>query len=190
MLPAIEGYCRYLLVDASLLPGSGGHRRRIASLKGTMCAPGCDPSALRGLAARDSNPLPSSSPYAAVNAAFNAFLEGRADDCAAAVAAELELIKATRAENAGGLPSEVFSKMNSACRVNREAPMGDCPSFPDASSTPYASEEELVDISVVCDLLRTLRAAKVDGRAYRALAGNVFAPVEVRVLYADGRQVR
>ena len=98
MLPAIEGYCRYLLVDASLLPGSGGNRRRVASLKGTMCAPGCDPSALRGLAARDGSPPPLNSPYAAVNAAFNAFLEGRAEDCAAAVAAEVEAIKAKRAE--------------------------------------------------------------------------------------------
>ena len=34
MISAIEGYCQYQVVDAMLLPGSGGKRVRIACLKG------------------------------------------------------------------------------------------------------------------------------------------------------------
>lgn len=47
MIPAIEGYCQYLLVDATLLPGSQGKRRRVACLKGPMLAPSADPNVVR-----------------------------------------------------------------------------------------------------------------------------------------------
>ena len=137
-------------------------------------------------------PLPLNSPYAAVNAAFNAFLEGRADDCAAAVVAEVEAITAQRAANAarrqmgepstGGRPSE--GPLEGATMQN--------PTELDVSGRgALPSEEELVDIFVVCDLLKTLRAAKIDGRVYSSISGNTFAPVEHRVLYAKdmNRQV-
>ena len=51
MIPAIEGFCQYLVIDACALPGSGGKRRRIATVKGLMCAEGCDVRLLRGAAA-------------------------------------------------------------------------------------------------------------------------------------------
>lgn len=48
MIPPIEGYFQYLLLDASLLPGSFGKRRRIACLKGPMLGEGADPAVLSG----------------------------------------------------------------------------------------------------------------------------------------------
>ena len=39
MIPAIEGYFQYLLVDAIALPGSNGKRRRIATVKGPIHCP-------------------------------------------------------------------------------------------------------------------------------------------------------
>lgn len=39
MLPHIEGYCQYMLLDATLLPGSQGKRRLIACIMGPMLGP-------------------------------------------------------------------------------------------------------------------------------------------------------
>ena len=47
MIPAIEGYCQYILIDAVLLPGSNGKRRRVACLKGPMVAAGKDATVVR-----------------------------------------------------------------------------------------------------------------------------------------------
>lgn len=79
MIPAAEGYFQYMLLDASALPGSGGMRRRVASVKGPMCAPGCNPDFLRRVP-RTGLSLPKKNPYAGINSCFNAFLEGRMDD--------------------------------------------------------------------------------------------------------------
>lgn len=49
IIPLIEGYFKYLIIDACALPGSGGKRRRIASVKGLMCAEGCNPLLFRGI---------------------------------------------------------------------------------------------------------------------------------------------
>eukprot|EP00744_Colponema_vietnamica_P005029 GILI01007416.1.p1 GENE.GILI01007416.1~~GILI01007416.1.p1 ORF type:complete len:818 (+),score=128.77 GILI01007416.1:206-2455(+) len=43
MFPYIEGYCQYLLLDTTLLPGSLGKRRRIACLAGPMLLPSANP---------------------------------------------------------------------------------------------------------------------------------------------------
>eukprot|EP00744_Colponema_vietnamica_P011125 GILI01015653.1.p1 GENE.GILI01015653.1~~GILI01015653.1.p1 ORF type:complete len:283 (-),score=46.78 GILI01015653.1:178-903(-) len=80
-IPAIEGYFQYLLVDATLLPGSGGKRRRIATVKGAMCAEGCNPDALRGITNLEAARSRRQNPYALVNASFEAFLEGRTAEC-------------------------------------------------------------------------------------------------------------
>lgn len=50
MIPAVEGYCQYLVIDVCALPGSNGKRRRIASVKGLMCARDRDIRILRGSA--------------------------------------------------------------------------------------------------------------------------------------------
>eukprot|EP00388_Colpodella_angusta_P046898 GDKK01071013.1.p1 GENE.GDKK01071013.1~~GDKK01071013.1.p1 ORF type:complete len:518 (-),score=27.92 GDKK01071013.1:235-1674(-) len=89
MIPAIEGYFQYLLLDATALPGSGGLRRRIASVKGNMLAPHRHHIPfLLGTALKLANPLPSANPFDAINDCFNAFLEGRTQ----AVAQKLSLI--------------------------------------------------------------------------------------------------
>eukprot|EP00388_Colpodella_angusta_P029972 GDKK01018198.1.p1 GENE.GDKK01018198.1~~GDKK01018198.1.p1 ORF type:complete len:372 (-),score=18.35 GDKK01018198.1:337-1452(-) len=47
MLPHIEGYCQYMLLDASLLPGSLGKRRLIACIMGPMLGATVDGSFVR-----------------------------------------------------------------------------------------------------------------------------------------------
>eukprot|EP00388_Colpodella_angusta_P046605 GDKK01069933.1.p1 GENE.GDKK01069933.1~~GDKK01069933.1.p1 ORF type:complete len:189 (-),score=0.86 GDKK01069933.1:144-674(-) len=87
MIPAIEGYMQYMLIDACCLPGSNGLRRRIASVRAPMCAPGSNQAHLRGL----SEPLmvealsSTVNPYASANQFFNAFLEGRKEECVAMI---------------------------------------------------------------------------------------------------------
>ena len=115
MIPAIEGYFQYLLVDAIALPGSNGKRRRIASVKGPMCGvrpggpqtrgrqtlyaltpntaskpvPAEFPPSLLSVALAISNPLPAYCPYAEANAVMDGALRAfkRIDDDEAPAAA-------------------------------------------------------------------------------------------------------
>eukprot|EP00744_Colponema_vietnamica_P003075 GILI01004757.1.p1 GENE.GILI01004757.1~~GILI01004757.1.p1 ORF type:complete len:1051 (+),score=208.51 GILI01004757.1:100-3252(+) len=78
MIPAIEGYCQYLLMDTTLLPGSEGKRRRIACLKGPMIDPKCDIEVVKRWLPLDASPV---NQYKTINEAMNAFLEGQYEVC-------------------------------------------------------------------------------------------------------------
>eukprot|EP00742_Colponemidia_sp_Colp-10_P017086 GILJ01019627.1.p1 GENE.GILJ01019627.1~~GILJ01019627.1.p1 ORF type:complete len:680 (-),score=53.07 GILJ01019627.1:420-2459(-) len=147
-IPAVEGYCQYLLLDATLLPASGGMRRRIASVKSAMCAEGRSPDALCGLSDLAEARLRRHSPYETINRAFNAFLEGRAADSAEAVRRAMQLIR-----------GEVHSQ-----------------------DAPIVSREQGADINMMCELLSSFMASRLDGRVYRATVGDQYGPIDERIL--------
>ena len=99
MIPAIEGYFQYLVVDAVALPGSNGKRRRIASVRAPMRGvrphgpvsvrhpppaqapntvsrpvPVGFPPALLATALAIADPLPAYCPYAEANAVMDGAL--------------------------------------------------------------------------------------------------------------------
>eukprot|EP00742_Colponemidia_sp_Colp-10_P014717 GILJ01016751.1.p1 GENE.GILJ01016751.1~~GILJ01016751.1.p1 ORF type:complete len:644 (-),score=87.50 GILJ01016751.1:568-2457(-) len=248
MIPIIEGYFKYLLIDACALPGSCGKRRRIASVKGIMCANGCNASLLRGVNLanytinpnrnnnnnnknaifsapstidsisvslssnstqsslitdkRPSHNLPTINPYKSTNDFFNAFLEGRLDDCvglmreldAAAGASQTywsmvkkkeEESEQKRRERLKMRPSLHCDNSNSqmfpsSCSIT--APMVDNLPFEEETSiivppTSLFQPQECENIAIMLQFVWSLLAQQppVDGRKYQSPFGASYA---------------
>ena len=203
MIPAIEGYFQYLIMDASLLPGSGGKRRRIASLKGPMLSPGRNPQLHKGGIRREM-PFRPDNPYKGINDCFNAFLEGRMDDCArtlrevdiqtaettrdmASIIAEREKERRSRVAHHGTSESKmrIRARERDASSHESDRERDDTHSsaghshFNTVSLVSLDVEEQCAEISLMSRLLWSILAAPtpVDGRLYRSPFGEMYMPV-------------
>ena len=191
MIPAIEGYCQYLLLDATLLPGSGGKRRRIASVKAGMCREGCAPEALRGLGDLAAARARRVTPYSIINASFNAFLEGRAEDCRSALATTSQMI----ADKRGGVTTNPVvdptaappKQQQSEQQAGQHSPNPNPIAPTNPSHVIHFTEEQCIDISMMCELIASFvdsppGGAPSDGRTYRSHMGDLYAPTNERIL--------
>jgi len=172
-IPLIEGYFQYILMDATLMPGSGGKRRRIATVKAAMCAEGCNPDALRGISHLEQARNTRFNPYVHINASFNAFLEGRTLECNAALRLAEEQVR------------------QSACAASRTGALNGPPASnlsPEERGMlgPTVTEEARIDISMMGELILGMVTSNppTDGRTYRSPMGDMYQPVHDRVLYA------
>eukprot|EP00742_Colponemidia_sp_Colp-10_P018194 GILJ01021000.1.p1 GENE.GILJ01021000.1~~GILJ01021000.1.p1 ORF type:complete len:816 (+),score=102.33 GILJ01021000.1:57-2450(+) len=187
MIPAIEGYMQYFILDACVLPGSGGLRRRLASLKGAMCAPGCNPSCLRGLSDLATAIKVTQNPYLTTNNFFNSFLEGRNEECVALMQ-ELDTsirlskgmppqegcVAAAVEANRGPIPQAVADAMLLRLQL---APQHAPPSVP---LTPKECENVAIMLRFVWSLM--FANPPIDGRRYKSPLGQMNAPTGVAVL--------
>eukprot|EP00744_Colponema_vietnamica_P014455 GILI01020237.1.p1 GENE.GILI01020237.1~~GILI01020237.1.p1 ORF type:complete len:946 (+),score=123.23 GILI01020237.1:110-2947(+) len=165
MVPAIEGYCQYLLLDASLLPGSHGKRRRIACLKGPMIGRGYDPAVVKRWLVRkesivaDNYPLltpyvylenmvshavPNLCKYQLLNGSFNALLEGQGQVANA-------LLRSAR-RSVGEGPDTTISE----------------------TFEEYTERKAVVDF--MYQLISSFLRNSIDGRTYRSSLGEAHQP--------------
>lgn len=110
MIPAVEGYMQYLLIDACCLPGSNGLRRRIACVKAPMCEVGHNKTYLRGLSENlmEEAMKVQINPYSNANMFFNAFLEGRKKECVTMIQRVDDEISESIAYDEGGPQSITY----------------------------------------------------------------------------------
>ena len=199
MIPAIEGYFQYLLLDATALPGSGGLRRRIACVKAPMCAPGREASLVRPVAGRLGIPLPRHSPYAPMNSCFNAFLEGRTAECSQLLEA-IDRVVAHDLLTAAGMDPITKRPVAEVAAERRRAGGEALQLTPEERAeaaqlskdrevlglTAPLAKLEAVDTSVMLQFVWSLAHSgeeggvgpAVDGRLYRCKLGDVHLPAE------------
>eukprot|EP00742_Colponemidia_sp_Colp-10_P021754 GILJ01025566.1.p1 GENE.GILJ01025566.1~~GILJ01025566.1.p1 ORF type:complete len:478 (+),score=54.20 GILJ01025566.1:542-1975(+) len=151
LLPMIEGYFQYIVLDATALPGSGGKRRRIISIRAPMLSSSKRLSpALTRFAHKIRSPLPVRTPYRAINECFSAFLEGRP---------QIEITNRL---------SEISNHMELSRQAN--------PTFPKLpDGRMILSQSECANISMIIHYIYSLSGGA--GASYCGPLGNLFEKV-------------
>lgn len=162
LIPEVEGYVKFLLLDATSLPSSGGHRRRIASIKGLLF-PGPPSKTLSPietfttpLSAEVRSSLSLSNPFANINDCFNAYLEGRI----------LVVIQKL---------AEIRTHVD-LCRQLHGCQFPPHRLLPDGR--PFLEPADCDHIALMLDFISSI-SETVDGRQYRSPFGDSFVRNEV-----------
>eukprot|EP00744_Colponema_vietnamica_P003518 GILI01005382.1.p1 GENE.GILI01005382.1~~GILI01005382.1.p1 ORF type:complete len:1006 (+),score=155.15 GILI01005382.1:269-3019(+) len=178
---AIEPYFAYQLLDAAILPGTNGKRRRLASVKGPMRT--SDLTIFKGgcramsASARDKNV------YSQINDCFIAFLEGRSENCVESLkTVDVFIDEESRRLTTAPQPlPEAFSSSIKTPSNTSNAP----PTSPDIP----INDEECADMVIMSQFLWSLLQCEpaLDGRCYRSPLGETYQPVQ-HALFLSGNQ--
>lgn len=158
IIPAIENFFQYLILDASVLPGSGNFRRRVASIKGPIVSSYTQsrvPNLLDLVLQKVNCPLPATNPYEDINDCFNAFLEGRISDVIqklGEISLQVELSKQAHQQQ----------KLNGMLSLHM-MPL----------DRPLLSPSEYTNISIMIQFITSVGDG-IDGRLYRSPLGDLF----------------
>lgn len=202
LITMVDAFFSYQLLDAAVLPGTQGKRRRLASVKGplrradlTVFKGGCRQMAAR---ARVRNI------YTPMNDCFLAFLEGRAENCRQSLEAIDVVIDteskrlqdiadaereaaAAAAANGGGAttpanstgPGVVLSSAGTSTPI-APTPNSSAPSDSDNGPDAPITDEECADMVIMSQFIWSLLQCEpsLDGRLYRSPLGETYQPIQ------------
>eukprot|EP00742_Colponemidia_sp_Colp-10_P012780 GILJ01014385.1.p1 GENE.GILJ01014385.1~~GILJ01014385.1.p1 ORF type:complete len:642 (+),score=80.98 GILJ01014385.1:228-2153(+) len=192
LIPFVEGYFQYVMLDASALPGSGGLRNRVAGVKGLMLQPGfMFPFSLRtevckltgSSSSHTSNEailsaiasLPHFNPFADINHCFMLYLEGRAEEAMM----RLQVIGAQVAASSNpthgpvGLDGRPIAGEGTTSTPYPQHPYQQQQYRQRAGGVKPLSADEASSISLVMECLDML-IRSMDGRVYQSPLGVLF----------------